>query len=150
MFKEKTWYESEKKVQEYMKENGYKIVLTNFSCVGVELDIVAIYPKAVQKIKAKQDLKIKIEQDKKHKSIYKNSFKTFAKTIQDLLVITEVKGRETDKYGLGSEQISDYKKNNIIRGARFLQTDKQYSKYPIRFDVASVDAGKITYIENAF
>ena len=45
MFNERTWKEGEKITQEYMKKNGYKIVYTNFSCVGVELDIVAILAK---------------------------------------------------------------------------------------------------------
>ena len=79
-----------------------------------------------------------------------NMLKNALKNLDDLLVITEVKGRETDKFGLGLESISDKKKSNIIRGARYLQTDKRFEKYQIRFDVASVDSGKVTYIENAF
>ena len=150
MYNELTWKESEQKVQEYMKNKGYKILWTNFSCVGVELDIVAILSKSVQKKLAKIETKQRILQDKKHKSIYKNSLKNALKTFQDLLVITEVKGRETDKFGLGSEAVSEMKKNNIIRGARFLQSERGFSKYQIRFDVASVDSGKINYIEDAF
>ncbi len=150
MFNDITWKESEQKVQEYMKNNGYNILLTNFSCVGVELDIVAILSKSAQKKILKNQTKQRILEDKKNKSIYKNSFKNALKHLEDLLVITEVKGRETDKFGLGLDSISDKKKSNIIRGARFLQTDKRYEKYQIRFDVASVDSGKVTYIENAF
>ena len=150
MYNELTWKESEQKVQEYMKNKGYKILWTNFSCVGVELDIVAILSKSAQKNILKQQTKQRILEDKKNKSIYKNSLKNALKHLEDLLVITEVKGRETDKFGLGLDSISDKKKSNIIRGARYLQTQKQYEKYQIRFDVASVDAGKVTYIENAF
>ena len=150
MFNDLTWKDSEQKVQQYMKNKGFKILETNFSCVGVELDIVAILSKSAQKNILKQQTKQRILEDKKNKSIYKNSLKNALKHLEDLLVITEVKGRETDKFGLGSESISDKKKSNIIRGARYLQTQKQYEKYQIRFDVASVDAGKVTYIENAF
>lgn len=150
MFNDITWKESEQKVQEYMKKKGYKILLTNFSCVGVELDIVAILSKSAQKNILKEQTKQRILEDKKNKSIYKNSLKNALKQLDDLLVITEVKGRETDKFGLGLDSISDKKKSNIIRGARFLQMDKKYEKYQIRFDVASVDSGKVTYIENAF
>lgn len=150
MFNDLTWKESEQKVQQYMKNKGFKILETNFSCVGVELDIVAILSKSAQKNILKQQTKQRILEDKKNKSIYKNSLKNALKHLEDLLVITEVKGRETDKFGLGSESISDKKKSNIIRGARYLQTQKQYEKYQIRFDVASVDSGKVTYIENAF
>ena len=150
MFNDITWKESEQKVQEYLKNNGYKILMTNFSCVGVELDIVSILSKSAQKRILKNQIKQRILEDKQNKKIYKNSLKSAIKNLDDLLVITEVKGRETDKFGLGSNSISDKKKSNIIRGARFLQTDKRYEKYQIRFDVASVDAGNITYIENAF
>ena len=76
MFNDLTWRESEQKVQEYMRENGFKILETNFSCVGVELDIVAILPKKIQKKQAKNDMKQRILEDKKHSSVYKNSFKT--------------------------------------------------------------------------
>ena len=75
MFNERTWKEGEKITQEYMKKNGYKIVYTNFSCVGVELDIVAILPKKVlyniEKNRIKQEIKnaknIKIKQNLKQK-----------------------------------------------------------------------------------
>lgn len=150
MFKEETWRDGELKVQEYMKKNGYKILWTNFACVGIELDIVALLPKSVQIKNIKREYSNKMASDKANKKLYKNSLKSFIKTIQDIVVITEVKARETDKYGLGLDAISDFKKDNIRRGARFLQTERNLGKYQIRFDVASVDAGKITYIENAF
>jgi len=150
MFNEMTWRESEQMVQEYMRNKGFKILETNFSCAGVELDIVAILPKNIQKKQAKNEMKQKMLEDKKHSAVYKNSFKNMLKTFNDLLVITEVKGRESDKFGKGVEAISEQKKHNIIRGARFLQTSRELEKYQIRFDVASVDNGEITYIENAF
>lgn len=150
MFNELTWRESELKVQDYMKNKGFKIVETNFSCVGVELDIVALLSKSVQKKQMKKDMIIKVRADRVNRNVYKNSFKNTLKELRDLLVITEVKGRENDKYGMGLEAISEQKKHNIIRGARFLQKDERFEKYQIRFDVASVDNGEITYIENAF
>ena len=150
MFKETTWKDGEKKVQNYMKRRGYKIIYTNFSCVGVELDIVSILPKKIQIQALKQEYKQKMLDDKPHRKLYRCSLKSLLKTIDDMLVITEVKARETDKYGLGSESISDFKKQNIIRGARFLQKDARFEKMKFRFDVASVDTGKITYIKDAF
>lgn len=150
MFKEKTWKDGENQARQYMKENGYKILWTNFSCVGVELDIVAILPKKVQIQKLKKSYKERIKTDKENKKLYSRSLKGYLKTIEDLLIITEVKARETDKYGLGMDAVTEYKKHNIIRGARFLQKDKNLSKYQIRFDVASVDKGELTYIEGAF
>ena len=150
MFNDLTWRESERKVQEYMKNCGYKVLMTNFSCVGVELDIIATLSKSVQKKQMKKETQKRMLEDKSNRKIYKNSFKNALKELKDLLVITEVKGRENDKFGKGLEQISEQKKHNIIRGARYLQKDKRFEKYQIRFDVASVDNGEITYIENAF
>ena len=110
MFKETTWNDGEKKVQDQMKRRGYKIIYTNFSCVGVELDIVAVLPKKVQVKSLKQEYKQKMLEDKPHRKLYRCSLKSLLKTVEDMLVITEVKARETDKYGLGSESISDFKK----------------------------------------
>ena len=150
MINEITWKDGEQKVQEYMKKLGFKILLTNFSCVGVELDIVSILPKKEQIEKLKIETKQKVKRDRKNRSIYVNSLKSMLNNLDDLLVITEVKARANVKFGLGLESISDYKKHNLIRGARYLQTQQQFEKYQIRFDVASVDNGKITYIENVF
>jgi Holliday junction resolvase-like predicted endonuclease len=115
MFNDLTWKESEQKVQEYMKKYGYKILMTNFSCVGVELDIVAILPKKVQIKHLKQEYKTKIKNAKqlKTKQILKKSLKNFTKTIDDLVVITEVKARRTGKFGTGADAVNDTKQMHI-------------------------------------
>ena len=55
MFNDVTWKEGERLTQEYMKKEGYKIVYTNYSCIGVELDIVAVWSKKnqIKEIKVK-------------------------------------------------------------------------------------------------
>ena len=151
MFNDLTWKDGEKKVQEFMKRVGYKILVTNYSCVGVELDIVAILPRRKQIKDAKNDYKNKIkEANKETKYLLKKSMKNYLKTLKDILVITEVKARSSEKFGIGADAIGSVKMNNILRGAKYLQTDNKLSKYPLRFDVESVDNGKITYIEGAF
>lgn len=150
MFKESTWKDGEKRVQDHMKRKGYKIIYTNFSCVGVELDIVAVMPRKVQIRNLKREFKQKMIDDRSRKSMYGHSLASSIRLVEDILVITEVKARETDKYGLGMDAVSDYKKHNLTRGARYLQKDKRFEKMQIRFDVASVDGGEITYIENVF
>ena len=151
MFNDLTWKESEQKVQQYMKDKGYKILLTNFSCVGVELDVISILPKAVQKKNLKIQLKKLLKRsDRKEKKMLKISYKTRMKQVNDLLVITEVKARSNDGFGEGKESVSEQKQFNIIRGARYLQTLPEFAKYQIRFDVASVDSGEINYTEDAF
>ena len=145
------WKDGEKQAVNYMKKHGFNVVKTNFSCVGVELDIVAILPKSVQKKTLKFKLKQQLKgRDKKEKRMLKISFKTRMKQVNDLLVITEVKARTTDKFGEGKEAVNEQKQHSIIRGARYLQTLKEFSKYQIRFDVASIDGGEISYIEDAF
>lgn len=152
MFNENTWKLGEKLAQDYMKKHGYKIVYTNFPCVGVELDIVAILQKKDYKKNLKQELTEKLKTAKTHESrkklkeIYKKSFET----ISDTLVITEVKARLTDSYGQGFEAIDAKKKQHIKRGAEFLLKDDKFAGLQVRFDVASVDGNKLTYIENAF
>ena len=151
MFNAAVWKDGERQAEAYMKKHGFKILKTNFSCVGVELDIIALLPKTVQqkniKLKLKQMLKTA---DRKEKKMLKISFKTRMKQVNDLLVITEVKARSNDNFGEGSEFVKEQKKFNITKGARYIQSLPEYSKYQIRFDVASVDAGEVNYIEDAF
>ena len=152
MFNETTWKDGETMAQEYMKQNGYKILHTNFSCIGVELDIVAICPKRVQIKNMKKQLKEKLKYavEKEAKISLKEAFKKMKGEVNDLLVITEVKARSNNDFGTGAEAVNLYKQKNIIAGAKFYQNKYKYFGYQIRFDVASVDAGTVTYIEDAF
>ncbi len=151
MFNENVWKEGEKQTADYMKKKGFKVLKTNFSCVGVELDIISILPKEVQVKSLKHKLKLQLSgRDKQEKKMLKKSFKTLMKSAKDLLVITEVKARSNSSFGIGAEAVSEQKRHNIVRGARYLQTLPEYQNYQIRFDVASIDNGKISYIEGAF
>lgn len=151
MFNDLVWKDGEKKTVQFMEKRGFKVVKTNFSCVGVELDVVSILPKAVQKKNLKIQLKKLLKRsDRKEKKMLKISYNTRMKQVDDLLVITEVKARSNGNFGEGKESISEQKQFNIIRGARYLQTLPEFANYQIRFDVASVDSGDISYIEDAF
>lgn len=152
MFNEITWREGEKQAKEYMEKCGYKIIYTNFFCAGVELDIVSILPKEIQEKKLKKETKQKIKNapDKKTKLVLKQIYENLKTTLEDMLVITEVKARSSDRYGTGSEAVDDFKVANIKRGADFLLSKKEYEGMQVRFDIASVDSGKLSYIENAF
>ena len=44
-----------------MKENGYEVVYTNYRCLGVEVDIVAILRAKIQVKKLKTELKEKLK-----------------------------------------------------------------------------------------
>ena len=153
MFNEATWKTGELETQKYMKKCGYKILYTNYSCANVELDIVAICPVKVQKKLLKLDLKRKLKDKKNCKidpKILKNSYKMAINDLKDILVITEVKARASSDYGEGVYAITSSKENHIRRGANYLLKQNQFSNMQVRFDVSSVDGGKINYIENAF
>lgn len=152
MFNENTWKDGEKLAKDYMKSCGYKIVYTNFECVGVELDIVAILPKKIQLKQLKKDflVNIKMAESKATKMVLKNSFKNAKNSLRDLLVVCEVKSRINDKFGKGFESVGTVKQRNMIRGAQYLLRQAEFKGMQVRFDVASVDAGAVNYIENAF
>ena len=151
MFNLKTWKDGEHITQRYMKREGYKIIYTNFAVAGTELDIVAIYPKNLQVKKLKKELKekLKTEENKKKQEALKKSYENIIKTTNDLLVITEVKARSTDDFGNGFDAMDLKKRAHLIRGAKAIKQDKRFESMQVRFDVASVDKGKLKYIENA-
>ena len=192
MIDEVVWKNGEKIVKEYMINNGYDVVYTNYKCIGVEVDIVAIlgvrsqvkklksnYYEEIKQLNQKQMLiksgrnnafdnkficdkidlqttsknnylKKEIEKIKAQKKSLKISYKSQRKQIEKILVVTEVKARSSDKFGIGAESISDYKIKNIKKAGYFLLNSNEFKGLQIRFDVASVDEEKITYIEDAF
>lgn len=152
MYNEQTWKMGEQLAQDYMKKQGYKIIYTNFSGTGFELDIVARLPKKVQYKSLKNEYKKKIKNAKtsQNKKILQNNLKNLKNSLSDILVITEVKARADDRFGKGCECIDLKKRQHLIRGAKFLMKKPEFAGMQVRFDVASVDYGKVTYIENSF
>ena len=195
MFDESVWKNGEKIAQDYLREKGYKIVYTNFSCVGVEVDIVSVLSiKAQTKILKKEHLENKnlqikkvcekyLKNAKKDESFSENenynfckfkrylakndaknckneiksllkslkiSYKSSLKNINNVLVITEVKARSSKKFGSGFDAVDNKKIQHIKKAGEYLLRQKQFFEFEIRFDVASVDAEKLDYIENAF
>ena len=77
MFNSDTWKEGERLTREHMEKNGYKILYTNYACVGVELDIVALYPKKFQihNLKKEFKTKCKVLKSKEEKVVLKKVFK---------------------------------------------------------------------------
>ncbi len=151
MFNLKTWKDGEQIAQRYMKKEGYKIIYTNYTVAGVELDIVAIYPKKLQVSKLKKELlqKLKVEPSKAKQEVLRKSYENIINTTSDLLIITEVKARSTDEFGKGYDAMDLKKRAHLIKGAKAIKLDSRFSNMQVRFDVASVDAGKLEYIENA-
>lgn len=152
MYNEAVWKDGEKQAQEYMREHGYKIVYTNFQCVGIELDIVAVLPRKEQDKILKEEIKKRKNQttDAKMKRFFTSSYKKMRKNLTDLLVITEVKARSSDKYGIGAQGVDSTKIYNIKKGADYLLQKPEFEGMQVRFDIASVDSGEVNYLENAF
>lgn len=151
MFNESTWKIGEELARKYMKKQGYKIVYTNFSGKGFELDIVATLSARAQIKKLKIEYKEKLKNTKSKEQIkqLKLWFASSKKMLSKLLVITEVKARADDRFGSGCECINIHKKKYLERGAKTLLQMNKFKGLQVRFDVASVDYGKVIYIENA-
>lgn len=67
----------------------------------------------------------------------------------DVTVFVEVKTRSGENYGMGYEAVSPQKINKIINTAKIYIASIGYET-ACRFDVISIDSGKITHITNAF
>lgn len=72
---------------------------------------------------------------------------------REYLVFIEVRSRSHSGYGDGAASISYAKRQKIIKTtSHFLLMNQLQDKYPLRFDVISIDGklGSISWIENAF
>lgn len=68
----------------------------------------------------------------------------------DTLVFVEVKYRKSRVFGGGTEAIGRTKRQSIIQVARAYIARQKLYYLNVRFDVASIDRGRLCYIENAF
>lgn len=67
-----------------------------------------------------------------------------------VLVFCEVKTRSSDRFGTGLEAVTLDKQRRVRHlAAEFLAADGRW-RGPIRFDVASLVAGHLDVVENAF
>lgn len=66
----------------------------------------------------------------------------------DVTVFVEVKTRSSDKFGLGYESVVRSKQDKLMKTAQHYMMENGES--PARFDVVSIDGGRVTHIEDAF
>ncbi len=67
------------------------------------------------------------------------------------LVFVEVKERSSDALGFGAESVDRRKQERIIAAARYyMHLIRMDPETPVRFDVVSIDRGRIRLIRNAF
>jgi putative endonuclease len=71
-------------------------------------------------------------------------------TDQQILVIIEVRFRQTDKYGSAAESVTRAKQSRIIAATQIYLSSQKINK-PLRFDVLALSGnGNIDWIQNAF
>ncbi len=69
-------------------------------------------------------------------------------TKDNVIIFIEVKTRTSDDFGKGYESVTNKKQQKMIKTAE--QYMLKHTDKLARFDVISIDAGEISYIENAF
>lgn len=70
---------------------------------------------------------------------------------KDIYVFVEVKYKTSKKYGMGFEEVNKNKQKKIISCAKlYMRSSNLNSNSKIRFDIVSIDEGKVMHIKNAF
>ncbi len=69
---------------------------------------------------------------------------------ENVIAFVEVKNRWSGVFGKGFESVAHKKMKNITMVAKDFISKHAYFNFNIRFDVASIDNGEITYYKNAF
>ena len=70
---------------------------------------------------------------------------------KDTYVFVEVKYKTSKKYGMGFEEVNKNKQKKIISCAKlYMRASNLNSNSKIRFDIVSIDEGKVMHIKNAF
>ncbi len=130
---------------EYLEENGYEIINRNLKLTSCEVDIVAVayFDKRGNLINQKSTFLVKLFA-KLGRNIEKKSVG------ERTLVFVEVKTRDTDEHGAPEEAVDGYKKGRYVTAAKSYITKYGEQNTPIRFDVITVEDGKVNHIENAF
>ena len=70
---------------------------------------------------------------------------------KDQIVFVEVKFKKTKRFGSGFEEVNIKKQKKIINCSKIYLRDNKYSQNTsVRYDIISIDEGKINHIKNAF
>ncbi len=68
---------------------------------------------------------------------------------KNILIIVEVKYRNSNTFGLGYQAVDYNKQQKIIRTTNYYINEKNINPL-VQFDIISIDKDTITHIENAF
>lgn len=119
---------------DYLKKQGYKIIVANYQNKVGEVDIIAIETK----------------KSRKKRPEYKMMSKDIKK--EDILVFVEVKSRNSTKFGRPSMAVDKVKKNHYQAiASKFRLYNSKYANLSYRFDIIEVVNDKVdNHLINAF
>ena len=129
----------------YLAEKGYKILHRNLKLAKCEIDIVAeaYFDNFGNLIRQKHRFVDKIKKLFSRKSAVKQQS-------ERTLIFVEVKTREGEEHGAPEEAVDGYKKGRYITAAKNYIEKYSEQNTPVRFDVITIEDGKVNHIENAF
>ncbi len=129
----------------YLEDKGYKILHRNLKLTKCEIDIVAeaYFDNFGNLIRQNSGFADKIKRLFSQKSAVKKQGKR-------TLVFIEVKTRESEEHGAPEEAVDAYKKGRYITAAKSYIEKYSEQNTAIRFDVITVEDGRVNHIENAF
>lgn len=120
--------------KKYLKKNGYKVLVTNYTKKNGEADIIAIEKKSARKKR-------------------KEEYKAMPKDIQneDIIVFIEVKSR-TGNFARPHEAVDKKKQQTYTNIARlFFMLNQRFQGMSYRFDIIEVTDNAVdNHIINAF
>ena len=136
---------------EYLKENGYGILERNVKLADCEVDIVAEayldeFGNLIRPNTKRCNFFDRLSALFRKKKQTKKSCSKGEKT----LVFVEVKTRETDDFGAPEEAVDGYKKGRYVTAAKSYIVKHSEQNTPVRFDVITVEDGRVNHVENAF
>jgi len=68
----------------------------------------------------------------------------------NLVIFVEVKVRSGNEFGRGFEAVNRFKRENIVNVARYYIEKYNLMDCNVRFDVVSIEKGRMYYIQDAF
>lgn len=132
----------------YLKQKGYTILQTNYTCPMGELDIVAtLQKKGLHKLQSFYKKQYKSEPTPQNFQIYQTymSYKP-----EQILIVVEVKSRSATTYGLPQEAVTKYKQQKIKLCTQCYMQQNHMQERQVRFDCVAVLNETIEHIQNAF